>query len=198
MGWLRSSVLLIDLHSSTIGVLLALVAGGIGLPLPEDVVLLAAGWLVWRGDATFTALAPLALVAVVCGDLVLYGVGRASATHPRIARWLERPRLQRLRDQYRRHDVRLLMIARVAIGARAAFFLSAGVARVPVWRFLVVDTLCGAVMVTLWMKLGAHLGDRLEELRPLLHAVTGVIVAVLVLWVLARARAVWRAAEAEE
>jgi membrane protein DedA with SNARE-associated domain len=178
--------------------LIALLAGGLGLPLPEDVVLLAAGWLVWRGDAAFVSFAPLALAAIVAGDVLLYWIGRLAVRHPRVARLLLRPRVRRLRDAFVAHDVRLLLLARVAVGARAAFFLSAGMARIPLWRFVVVDALGGAVMVTFWMKLGAHLGGRLDELRPLLHALTVVVVSAIVVLLLFRVRAVWRAVEAEE
>jgi membrane protein DedA with SNARE-associated domain len=162
-------------------IVLALLAGGAGVPLPEDLVLVAAGWRVGRGDASFLKLAPLALAAIVASDLFLYGLGRLARTHPRIARWLERPSVARLEGAYRRHGVKLVALARIAMGARAPFFLAAGMVRMPLGRFLIVDTLGAAVMTCAWMRVGAWLGPRLGELTPHLHAIAiAALVAVLI------------------
>jgi membrane protein DedA with SNARE-associated domain len=173
------------LHATTLQIVLALLAGGIGLPVPEDLVLLVAGWRVSHGDVSFARLAPLALIAIVVSDVALYGFGRLACTHPRIARWLERPSTARWCVGYRRHGMKLVLLARVAMGMRAPFFLAAGMARMPVGRFVIVDALGAAVMTCLWMSIGAWLGPRLGALAPHLHAIaTGaaILVVVLLLW----------------
>jgi membrane protein DedA with SNARE-associated domain len=173
------------LHTTPLHIVLALLAGGVGLPVPEDLVLLAAGWRVSRGGIGFWKLAPLALVAIVASDLMLYGFGRIARNHPRAARWLERPSVARLADAYRRRGVRLVLLARVAMGMRMPFFLAAGLAKMPLGRFILVDALGSAVMTLLWMNAGAWLGPRLDRFAPHLHAAgyaAAAAVIALVAW----------------
>lgn len=167
---------------STLQIVLALLAGGVGLPIPEDLVILAAGWRVSRGDVTFWQLAPLVLASIVVSDVTLYALGRLARSHPRIARWLERPTVARFAAAYRRRGVKLVLLARIAMGARAPFFLAAGMARMPLARFILVDALGASVMTALWMRVGAWLGPRLHELEPHLHMIAcGAVVGVLAL-----------------
>jgi membrane protein DedA with SNARE-associated domain len=173
------------LHITPLYIVLGLLAGGIGLPVPEDLVLLAAGWRVSRGGIGFWQMAPIALASIVASDLMLYGFGRIARNHPRAARWLERPSVARLADAYRRRGVRLVLLARVAMGMRAPFFLAAGLAKMPLGRFVLVDALGGGIMTLLWINAGAWLGPRLDRVAPHLHAAgyaaTAAVIA-LVAW----------------
>ena len=59
-----------------LGLIAVLLAAGFGLPLPEDIPLLAAGWLVYKGDADFELMIATALFGVLLGDSVLFMLGR--------------------------------------------------------------------------------------------------------------------------
>lgn len=48
---------------------------GLGMPLPEDVPLIAAGILVYHGRMSFAVAAPLAWLGIIGGDCVLYTLG---------------------------------------------------------------------------------------------------------------------------
>jgi membrane-associated protein len=160
-------------------VLVALLLGGCGLPLPEDVALLAAGYLVWRGDAPAALLGPAALGAIVLSDMMLYGFGRALRNRPLLGRLFAASRLERLERAFGRHGVRLILVARVAIGARALFFLAAGVTRMPFARFVLWDLLGACVMVTAWIVIGMYIGPRIDEARPWFRQAETVVISII-------------------
>jgi len=137
---------------------------GAGLPLPEDLALLGGGWLVHRGALALYPTLAVAFAAVLAGDLFLYGagrrLGRAAITHPRLGVTAER--LARAERFFDRWGALAVVIARFVVGLRAGVYLTAGVLRLPLWRFLLVDALAALVNVPLLVLLGRWSGDRLE------------------------------------
>ena len=58
----------------------------------------------------------------------------------RVVRWvLTAPREERLKEAYRQHAIKTVATARHVAGLRAAAFLTAGIARVPFWKFIMAD-----------------------------------------------------------
>jgi membrane protein DedA with SNARE-associated domain len=156
----------------------------VGLPIPEDLALLTAGYLVWRGDAPALPFALAAFVAVACSDAILFALGH----HRWLSRRVRGPRAERIVAAYRRHGVALVLLGRIAIGVRALLMLGAGYARLPLGRFLLVDLAGLSVMVILWMRVGFWLGPRLERLRPWLAHLDFAIAAILIVAVVWRLR----------
>src|SRR5258706_3258507 len=121
------------------GVLLALLAAGVGIPIPEDLTLLGAGYLAWRGDAPPWLMWLTAFTGIVVGDSSLYWIGRKLG--PRISRhkWLSHrltpARRQRLEGFFERHGAKAILLARLASVARSAFFLTAASMRLRYRRF---------------------------------------------------------------
>ncbi len=63
-------------HFSYLELFAVLALCGLGLPVPEDVALLAGGFLVHRGITAYPATIAVALVGVVAGDNLLFLIGR--------------------------------------------------------------------------------------------------------------------------
>ena len=146
-----------------VGILAALVAGGVGLPIPEELPLLAAGAAAWRGDAPLPALAATCLVGLVAGDSILFFLGRRAGD--RLARWFKPGRIAKIERHFARHSRKTLVMARFAPGARALFFLCAGAARMRFTRFLAQDVVGAALGTALWLYAGFRFGSDLERVR---------------------------------
>jgi membrane protein DedA with SNARE-associated domain len=132
-----------------LGVFLVLLAGSLGLPIPEEMAIIAAGVMSHEGlIAPWPALV-VCVLGVLSGDVVLYWTGRNGGERVlnwRAVRFLLTPaREQRLKEAYRRHAAKTIVTARHVMGLRAAAFLTAGIARVPFWKFLLADG--GAALV---------------------------------------------------
>jgi membrane-associated protein len=164
---------------------LALLAGGVGLPLPEDVALLSGGYLLWRGLADARELWPAAVAAVVAGDLILYSIGRVAGRTPLLRRWYGEARLARLEAAFARHGARLVLLARFAIGFRAPFFVAAGACRMPLARLIACDLAGASVVVAIWFGVGRRLGPQLHRAQELVAAAGLLLPALAIAVVLA-------------
>lgn len=101
-------------------------------------------------------------------------------------RVLSEAREDRLKAGYRKHGVKIVFIARHAIGIRSAAFLTAGIARVPFGRFLAADAVAALVGVPVAFGVAFLFIDQLEQVLADVHRVErwlalGAIV-VLAVW----------------
>ncbi len=172
-------------HFTYAGLFLTLFAAGVGLPIPEEVAVLAGGVFSHEGVVEWWIALPVCIVGIVGGDVVLYWVGHhwgERVLNWRIVRWVLSPeREQSLMQAYRRHGVKIVFTARHVMGVRAAAFLTAGIAGVPFWKFFTVDLGASCVSVPLGFFLGYLATDQLERVLGDVHRVQqGLIFAALV------------------
>ena len=181
------------------GVLLALLVAGVGIPLPEDLTLLGAGYLVWRGDAPFVLMWAVGMAGILAGDTSIYWFGRKLGPRLTRHRWLSHrltpARLERLERFFLKHGTKAVFLARFAAGARGAFYMTAGVMRLPFLRFILFDALAAALSVSFWVGLGWRFGDRIDSVRHVVkrveHVALAAVLAVIAAWLLARLLRRW-------
>jgi membrane protein DedA with SNARE-associated domain len=181
-----------------LGILVTLLLGSLGVPIPEEMPIVAAGILSHEGLARWWLALPVCVLGVLFGDMVLYWAGRRWGE--RVLGWrvvhrvLTPPRVQWLESAYREHAMKTVAMARHVTGLRAAAFLTAGIARVPFWKFILADAAAAAVSVPLAFglayffthQIGAILADvhRVERWLALagLVAVAGALVVYAARW----------------
>jgi membrane protein DedA with SNARE-associated domain len=180
------------------GILAALLLGSLGVPIPEEMPVAAAGILSHEELARWWLALPVCLLGVLSGDVMLYWTGRRWGERVlgwRAVRWvLTAQRAEWLKEAYRQHAMKTVAMARHVAGLRAAAFLTAGIARVPFWKFILADAGAAAVTVPFVFalayfftdQLGAVLADvhRVERWAALaaLIALTGGVVVYVVRW----------------
>ncbi len=175
---------------SYLGLLLVLLAAGLGLPLPEDIPLIAAGWLVHRGQADLGLMIATGLFGVLLGDTIMYAMGRRYGIHIVEHRWFRRIAkpwlLEKAKNKYHQHGIKILFAARFMPGIRAIMYLTAGVFRVPYWKFLAIDALAACISVPVWIIAGDFFGERIEDLlggaKTATHVIIGLLLFSLVVW----------------
>jgi membrane protein DedA with SNARE-associated domain len=153
-------------HWTYAGLLVVLILCGLGFPLPEDVALLAGGFLAHRGVTQYPYTIAVALVGVVTGDHSLFFLGRKFGM--RIMRYfgVGKPdyemKMERMRVFMARHGTRTIFYARFLAGLRALIYLSAGSLGVPPLRFFIYDLMGALISVPVVVSLGYIFGDELE------------------------------------
>lgn len=174
-----------------------LIVCGLGVPIPEDISLVAGGIIAGLGYADLRIMIAVGLAGVLVGDSVMFLVGHHLGPRARQVRWIARVltprRYARVQEKFDRYGNRLLFIARFLPGLRAAVFLTAGMThRVSYGRFLVLDGLAALISVPVWIWLGYFGAERRDWLLGAIHrgqglliALAGVVVAVIV-WLLWR------------
>ena len=155
-------------HFTYLALLIVLVLCGLGLPLPEDVALLAGGFLAHRGLTRFPITVGVSLIGVVTGDSSLFFLGRRFGQGLLRYFGLGRPdsqrRIARLQEFMLRHGDRTVFYGRFLAGLRALIYLSAGSLGVPPSRFFFYDILGALISVPVVVSLGYFFGGNLETL----------------------------------
>ena len=160
----------------------------IGLPLPSEPVLLAAGALVGNERLSLVLVLGLATVASLIGDGVWYWIGRLGGA--RVLAWLCRISLEpdscvkRTEHLFATRGARSLLVAKFIPGFSTAAPPLAGVVRMPFLQFLVFTGLGGLLWASAFVGLGFVFKSQLEtaaEYAVQLGSWTfGILAAVLV------------------
>ena len=169
-----------------------LLATGVLSPIPEDLLLLAAGYLVSAGIFSFAWTLPVCLVGVVASDLMLYWWGsriRLGARHRWAGKVVRGERLTKAAAWFDRFGEPVVLIARLVPGTRAVAFVGAGLRGIPVRRFLLYDILGAIIWVPLLTSLGSQLGEEVGGLDRMIGQITRIgrwllvaAAALIVVW----------------
>lgn len=176
---------------------LACLVSGILVPVPEDVALLVAGWQMHEGSLPVATGALAGFLGTFARDALAFGAGRlalAGVTHTAfLARWMDTPRLTRMRQSLERRGDPVLFLTRFAIGFRSVLYFAGGSTGRPFRRFMLLDGLGLLLTTPLLLGLGWAFGPQAEATvrMALSHqrVVQGVLVtAVLVVVVVHQVR----------
>jgi membrane protein DedA with SNARE-associated domain len=174
------------------GIVLLMAIESACIPLPSEIIMPFAGYLVYRGELGLVGVSVAGAVGCVVGSLVAYAVG-ARGGRPAIERWgrwvLLSPHELELADRwFARWGRQTVFWARLLPVVRTFIALPAGVARMEPWPFIWL-TFAGSLP---WCGALAYAGVRLAEnwnrVREALH---GVDVAVAGVVALGLAWALW-------
>lgn len=179
-------------HGSYGLMIAALVAAGLGLPLPEDIVMISGAILAQRGitDLSLTVLA--LTVGVFLGDSALFLIARKVGPAIYEWRWIKRvmpaPRRAWIEDRIAKHGMLVVFFARHVAGFRGPTFAIAAIHGISYARFIIADMIALAISLPLWMALGWFFSDSIDELlnrtataeRLILVGVVGVVLLIVV------------------
>ncbi len=151
-------------HGSYIGIITILILTGTGLPIPEEVPVIAAGLLSANGQldpwlAFFSCLA-----GAIGGDCAMYWIGRhfgrnVVREHPWWAHFVKPEREAQLERTLQEHDWKVFFFARFLVGIRSPVYLAAGVLQVPFRRFIMIDLVCATAVIGTFFGLSFYFGE---------------------------------------
>lgn len=157
-----------------LAVFLVLLVCGFGVPIPEDITLVAGGVISGLGYSNVHAMFGVGMAGVLMGDLSMFMLGRHFGE--RVLRWrwmaylLTPERRALVQQKFDRYGIRLLFIARFLPGLRSPIFIVAGWSRrVPVLKFLLLDGLAALISVPFWVYLGYYGADNRAWLLDWVH-----------------------------
>lgn len=152
-----------------VAVFIALMLCGAGIPLPEDITLVAGGVIAGLGYANVHTMAAVTMVGVLMGDAAMFLLGHRYGEHmlqwKPIALLMPPRRYAKMQEKFTRYGNRLMFFARFLPGMRTAVYITAGAThRVSFWRFLMLDGLAALISVPFWVYLGYFGANRREWL----------------------------------
>lgn len=166
------------------------------LPLPSEVILPFAGYLVARGQMNLFLVATVGALGCNLGSAVAYAVGRHGG-RPAIERWgkyvlLTRGDLERADWFFERFGSPAVLIARILPVVRTFIALPAGIAGMPLLRFHLYTFVGSWPWCFLLAYVGVLLGDRWASDPRLSLAFHYADYAIAALVAIALGRFVWK------
>lgn len=168
-----------------------LLACGLGLPIPEDITLFAAGVLAYYGSANVYWMIVVSFVGVMSGDSVIFFLGAKygrKITH----RWpfrkiLTPDRLDQVSDRLRKGGNKVIFMARFMPGLRAPIFFSSGMLHVPFRVFFLFDGIAALLSVPAIVYTVYYFGDELDRvvsvIRNVQHGILLIIFGIVLIFV---------------
>jgi membrane protein DedA with SNARE-associated domain len=179
---------------------------GIGAPMNEDILLLAAAALTLKGVMEPVPLMIVSWFGLVLGDALVFHWGHRFGArllrHRYFARVVPEARLASLQDTMRRYGPGYIFVVRFMPGIRTPLFFAAGSLKMPYRHLFIYDGAAALVELPLLVYGVRYVGGRWEEILALMQRFQGVLLPVFVLlvigvWLLARRRAKNKAAAEE-
>ena len=175
---------------------------GLGMPLPEDIPLMLAGYFVANGKMHLGFAAVFAWLGIILGDCVLYSLGwhygMGITRVPFIGKHVTAERIKRAELLFQRYGIWVVGIGRMFAGIRGAMVVAAGTIRFHFIPFIIADGLAAIVSGGLFISLGYWAGTKLGDLEALRDKIKhyegyvtfGVVllVVLLVIWKWLRAK----------
>ena len=180
-------------HWGYAAIFVLVILGNMGVPLPEETVLILAGYLVWQGDLRLPVVLAIGILSAVVGDNIGYRIGRhyGQGAIERYGLWVlgNSRRLKRVRGFVTRYGPTGVFVARFLPGVRFMAGPLAGATGLRPLRFLVANVLGAALYVPLSVGIGYAvgygLGDYVARLNRVVGAVERIVLAAAILAALA-------------
>jgi len=151
-----------------------LILCGLGLPIPEDISLVAGGIISGLGYADVQLMIFVCMVGVLGGDSFVYNIGRSSGKKLMTSRignkFTSSSKYPMIENWFENHGNKFLFAARFMPGLRAPIFFYSGATKVvSLTRFLIIDGLAAIISVPVWISLGYMGANNREWLMDMIH-----------------------------
>ncbi len=167
------------------GIILLLILGGLGVPIPEEAPIVLSAILSHKGAMWWPAAFGSCLIGVLLGDFVVYFLGYFYGERVlsfRLTRsFLTKQREAQIKGYFHRHGLKILIVGRFAVGFRTAAYLTAGILRLPALKLLMADLLAATLSTTLLFAGGYWFADWIEAgLREMKHYIVLIVALAVV------------------
>jgi membrane protein DedA with SNARE-associated domain len=172
-----------------------LAVSGLGLPVNEDILLLAAAALALKGVMQPVVLVAVAWCGLMVADGLVYYWGRRFGGQLLQQRWLARvmpaARLAAMQDTMRRHGPASICVGRFLPGFRSPLFFAAGSLGLPYRRFLAFDGAAALVELPALVYAVRYVGGRWQSLTVHAQGLRDFVLPALLALLLLAGVAVW-------
>lgn len=171
-----------------------LLAGGLGVPLSEDLVVVTGGAVIAQTHGSLPLMIAVVYLGKLSGDFCLFQIGwklGPRATENRHFRKMLTPeRVARVEGFFDRFGMSTVLLARFLPGLRAPTYLIAGITHFSAWKFVVADGFAAMVSAPLLTWAGYRFGAGV--LHQIEHSGRWILVGVGGLAALAVAFRLWK------
>jgi membrane protein DedA with SNARE-associated domain len=154
---------------SYLAITVFLILTGSGLPLPEELFIIAAGWLAAKGTLDPWLALGCCVFGAIVGDVIMYWIGyhfgRGVLRDRRWwARFITPQREARIETLFHKHGLKVFFVVRFLVFLRSPLYLTAGILQVSFRKFVLIDLVCATAVVGTFFGLTYFLGKNYAEL----------------------------------
>lgn len=160
-------------------------------PIPGDIAIVFAGYLVGIGRLNFAIVVLLATVGGGAGFMTMYAIGHrigGAVLDPDRLRWLPKEQIVKARNWLERWGYWVVALNRFLSGARSVISLTVGLAHTPALPTAFFATLSALVWTVLITYGGYAVGENWQVIGDYLELygrfVLGVLIVLLLIWLL--------------
>jgi membrane protein DedA with SNARE-associated domain len=169
---------------------------GLGLPIPEDISLIAAGYFSWCKALQVSKAFLVCFAAVLAGDSLAFFLGRYFGRRvlaSRLARkYFTHRRQIKVRAYFRKFGSKVVLVGRFTPGLRFTIFFTAGTLHLRPPVFLIYDFTAAAFTVPLLVYSAWAFGDKIDYVvRYARRFERGIVVVVAIAAIVVAVRA-WK------
>lgn len=178
-----------------------LVACGFGVPIPEDITLIAAGILAYNEIGDVRLWVVIGLTGVMAGDSAMFYLGRryglSLVRRPLFAKIISESAIAQMSEALQQKGNRVLFAARFMPGLRSPLFFTAGALGVKARVFYFYDGMAAllsvpAIILTIYI-FGHHMAEVINAIKMANYGIVSVIFLVAIVgfikWKRQRSRA---------
>lgn len=169
-------------------------------PIPSEVILPFAGFLVERGELTLVGVTLAGTLGSVLGALPLYWLGRYWSREKLKrffagkGKWfmVSEENVDNSFDRFQRHGSWAVFLCRMIPGLRSLISIPAGSFGMPIGKFLILTTVGTFPWTLLLTWIGTVLGENYDRIAPYLDAISwtvvGIFLGTFVWWIFKQRR----------
>ena len=191
-GWIAD---LIDAFGA-LGVALLMILENLFPPIPSELILPFAGFLVGRGELGFLPVLVASTAGSLFGALILYALGRWGGRKLilRYGRFLrvKEADLDRAEGWFDKYDEWVVLFGRMVPGVRSVVSIPAGMLGTPFVRFVLLTTAGSAAWNALLLGAGWYLGDNWQQIAGIVGSASNVVLVVVAVALVSAAVWWWR------
>jgi membrane protein DedA with SNARE-associated domain len=186
VAWILDAQGAVDVLLSDSGYLapfVVLVLCGFGLPVPEEITMLGAGFILYESGLELLPMVGVCIAGTLIGDSVPFWIGRhwgrRALRNKAVRRAVHPERLRAIDRRFRRQGALAVFGCRFVPGLRLPAWFTAGTLGMPYLRFIAIDALGAALMAPVFVLLGRASGEKIAELERTvenLHLILGFVV----------------------
>jgi membrane protein DedA with SNARE-associated domain len=156
---------------------------GFGLPIPEDITLIAGGLMAYYQKADPFVMVAVGLAGVMLGDGAMFQIGKRFGYRVFEWKWMAKimhaERLEAVKDKLKNHGNKVIFSARFMPGLRSLVFLSSGALGIPFRVFLMFDGLAALISVPAIVLSCYFFGDQINHAVTVIKNIENGIVLVI-------------------
>ncbi|MEZ4813673.1 MAG: DedA family protein [Bdellovibrionota bacterium] len=140
---------------------------GMGLPIPEDIILVVAGFLAGQNGHPILPPILVTYTGILLGDSFIFFVGKSvghKILRSKLAQKILSPeRLEKSREAFHKYGIWVNFFGRFLPGVRTAIFFTGGTLKYPFYKFFLMDGLAALISAPLFVWIGYWAGQTFNE-----------------------------------